>query len=749
MLGGFVVRSLLPDDAAVTSAAALEDTLARLRAISQLTGRPVAESIVLESAAALASVGHPVDWVTRWGTALVYGDAEVNGEEGSAHPLLYAEFSDFALADRAVRAFEMRASRDMTRARKGHGTNSNKAVLLCKAGCAFDSVHYVLRRLPSGKWRVDQARSAHADCIPSGRALRRMLRGSDVIRASITSTMHNQSSLRALQTLAAAEGLGVSMSTTTASRLRRDVLREYTAGAQSTTEFLPEFVHACVAANPGSYALIKLGHTPRGGRSRGGGASAVRHLTYKSDASGSVTKTDTHMGEPIVDAQLKQLLFVPGTSAQVLRAVVPVLSVDYGRNLYKEGGGVVVVVGEAAEVLIPLAMNLCEIETAESWGDAVFALADVGGAAAQQSKYTVLGDRFAGADAALGDSMPAAWERAYCVFHLLLNSTHECGAMRKEDEHLFWATANARNEKEFADAWSTLGKAYPKHVAYLSSIPTEKWVFCRMAAQHVFVGRTRASRAELEFARGRKNASRMRRGADVLTSFLKSHADLLSRIKHKVATLHEAGRALMPKAKCALDEALERSTRYVADHQLSRRSSAGVPEAGHVRYIDAANGELTHVDTVCAPSMAANVSAGVVARGDTGATGYCAHCHQPDARGEVCAHLARFVIDAVRPRPEEREATIAALFHRCYRVTELHSVLEGARECVVPSYHVAERRGHGIAPLLGKRGPGRPPKERGKPGRKPKETERIRSNGEVARLEASAAAKKARLASSS
>ena len=70
---------------------------------------------------------------------------------------------------------------------------------------------------------------------------------------------------------------------------------------------------------------------------------------------------------------------------------------------------------------------------------------------------------------------------------------------------------------------------------------------------------------------------------------------------------------------------------------------------------------------------------------------------------------------------------------------------------MMPSYHDVERRGSGIAPLVGKRGPGRPPKERGKAGRKPSEVKRIRSNGEAARLEAGkeARASSAKAASSS
>lgn len=655
---------------------------------------------------------------------MAWANDVLDGTNGD-HPLLHSEFESRKQADVAVRSREYEQARQMRTVVSGHGANGSTLVLVCDAGCDYASVHYVVRLQKSTRWKVVEAVSRHRNCIARLRTNSRVLANSDVITGAVISSKHLPSSLRALQTLAVSQGVGFKPTKATMSRVRANILREHNAKADATTAFLPEYVRKCVQLNVGSYAKVVLHQVIAGAEER-------RILRYE-NVGGNLATSDSHEDTPITGAQLAQLLFVPGTSACLLQASVPVISIDYGRRLFERGGGNVVIVAECGEVLVPLAINHCEVETAADWADTVAALCRVSGDYVTKRAITVIGDRFSGADEALEDAMPDSWNRVYCKFHLLLNLNDPKvvpGAGRIKNESLFWRLVDSPNNEAFEVNMAAFEEAYPQHAAYLNTIPKSKWVFCHAAARGVFVGRVQASRAELEFARGKRDSSRMARGVDVLSSFLRKHASLLDSIKLKVGALHGAARLLMPKAQIALNEALSKSVYWAADNSILRRSLTGRPEQGHVRLLDAEEGTFTLVDTVgpvhlnFRPDLAMHLELG-----DTGMTGYCERCHQPDGRGEVCEHLIRFVLDAQRPAAAEQDNVLCGMFHRAYRVPAIHGILATARAVVVPSYDDIEREGHEIAPLVGTRGPGRPRTQHGKRGPKPKA--RILSNGEV------------------
>jgi hypothetical protein len=642
------------------------------------------------------------------------------------HPLLGREYKSFVLADRDVRTHERGKGRDVFRLTRGHGANGEKAVLVCRK-CGYDNVRYVIKEQLNGKWLVTEALSRHGPCIPGSRSATRILRGDFALKSTIMATAFAPLPLKSLQAQLAGGGKSGQLSAmSTASRFRSGLLREAAAAEDSTASLLFEYVPTLVSSNAGSYAELHLAYDTE---------DDDRVLTYENDR-GELETTDTWPSStgPVKGARLRRLIFVPGTSVHLLRAAVPVLSIDYGRQLIDEGGGIVVVVAEVAEKLVPVAMNWCEIETANEWSRVLKALRKAGGAALALERFTVIGDRLTGSDEAIAEACPN-WDRVYCLWHLLMNLHDKKnvadGSGGKLPENDFWNLVNARNVLEFEKQFADFRRHRPAHAQYLAGVDANKYLFCKFGSMGVMVGETKSSRAELEFARGKKNGSRRQRGAYVLLDFAKNHADALQEIKRRVGELQVHERVLMPKAMVDFNKEVTASMKYRVDTIQRRNPETHVPEAGLVCRYDADGSRISaYVDLI-----GTNNENGEQRRGHPD-TGYCGRCHKPDVRGMPCGHIIQFIKETRRPTEEEQMKLVNKLYHTCFRVAAIKEHLDTAREFVVHGLDEAGGSMHQIAPLVGKRGPGRPPKVKGKAGRKRNEHKRILSNGEKERAEA-------------
>ena len=499
--------------------------------------------------------------------------------------------------------------------------------------------------------------------------------------------------------------------------------------------------------NPGSYAqivLMQVTHKVRG-------TTSMRTLTY-TWVDGAFTPADTRDGQLIDNAELISVTVVPGSSLAVLRASNAVDSIDYGRQLYDRGGGLVVIVTQVMQKLVPVGMHYCQIETVGAW-EAVLSALRVAIPDVDKMRRSLIGDRLTGADEMIARVWGASQnkDRLYCAFHILLNLNDANlikGAGKVKDESLFWALAGSKNEMEYAEHTAAFKTAYPVHYEYLKQIPAEKFVLCKAAAAGVWTAGVRASHAEPEFARGKKNECRTERGVYVVLEWLVDLSTILADVRKDVNSLVAQGKRLTAMAEGMLLFALEHSMQYVAG-DASRRGDGNRPEAGVVRHRDSQHGDPIVVDLVCRPSVAgfadqvagriagdAQAEAGGIAPGETGRTGYCSQCHRPDATGMACPHIVCFVTQKVRPNPDEQAEMLTALFHRSFRVTAIKEALDSVGELAVPTINEVPVLGHQISPLVGKRGPGRPKAVGKKLGRKPNETKRIRSNGELERNEA-------------
>jgi len=651
-----------------------------------------------------------------------HGDDDGSEE---AHPLQDAQFRSWVIARSTIRGYEASRGNFLKRLASGLGANKHMAVLVCSAQCPVDAVLYRVKIHKSGNCQVLVARSNHRHCVPKSRSLVAVLAENPTIK-SMGRSRNKPVSTAALKTTSASQGMGAHLPASTASRLRKSLRNEQLEKENNSTALMCSYASVLVERNPGSLGRVVLqqaAHKKRGG-------SSLRLFEYKW-VDGLFTTSDSREGQPVTGAELISVTFVPGVSLAIMQASNAVDSIDYGRLLYSGGGGEVTLVTQVMKHLVPLGFHYCQIENVEAWKTLLTAVREAH-PDVDAMRRSIISDRLAGAD----EMIEKEWGpdlhkyRLYCAFHLLLNlndANLNDGAGKVKDENLWWEFQGSRNEVEFKENLAKFVKAHPKHEAQLLGMAQERYVFGKVAAAGGWTAHVRSSRAEMEFGRGTNNDSRSERGVYVVERWVEQLAGVISDIKKEVQELHAAGKALVPDAATTLAWAKGQAMQYVAG-KVTRRSSTGRAEAGTVRHQDAQHGEPVLVDLICRPSIAGRAAdvAGdpaaksAIASGEVGRTGYCSQCHGPDARGEGCPHLLAFVMQEVKPAPEDLQDSLTALFHRSYRVRAIKEALDSVAELVVPTVNEVPDLGHEIAPLKGKRPPGRPKKERMPAGRKPK-----------------------------
>jgi hypothetical protein len=421
-----------------------------------------------------------------------------DSDDEDPHPLLNLCFASFDLADTAIRKYEKEnKGRDLARLSSGHGANALKAVLVCKSQstCPPERVMYAVQRKPAG-WIITHARSSHGLCVTKTTSQVRLLRKNELARSLITATSGPR--YQVARIVSAQLGFGAVLSKSGASRLLAKVRETSKDAADATIARLRSFAERFCSVNHGSLAVIEVT----------GSDKKMRTVIYFSEASGVLNVEDD--GEGAIDGALKSFVLVPGTVPHLLRASNPTDSIDYGRLLYKNGGGIVELVTQVAGQLISLGMHYCQGEDVESWRTLLRAVRSVC-LDVDNVQRSIISDRLVGAETMFEQEWGPQQNkhRLFCNLHLLLNLNEQVGTLK--DPNLFWAVQSARNFPEYEAAMDALTEFSQAHAAYLRDIEPQRYCVAHISEHGAWRGGVRASRAEQQFARGKKNDQRAAR----------------------------------------------------------------------------------------------------------------------------------------------------------------------------------------------------------------------------------------------